>query len=42
MGKLKADLVIQNASLVNVNSAEIIEGQDVAIKKDRIAYVGNA
>ena len=42
MGKLKADLVVKNASLVNVNSAEIIEGQDVAIKKDRIAFVGNA
>lgn len=42
MGKLKADLVIQNASVLNVNSAEIIEGQDVAMKKDRIAYVGNA
>ena len=42
MGKLKADLVVRNASLVNVNSEEIIEGQDVAIKKDRIAFVGNA
>jgi len=42
MGRLKADLVVRNAALVNVNSAEIIEGQDVAIKKDRIALVGNA
>ena len=42
MGKLKADLVVRNASLVNVNSEEIIEGQDVAIKKDRIAFVGQA
>jgi len=42
MGRLKADLVVRNASLVNVNSAEIIEGQDVAIKRDRIALVGNA
>lgn len=42
IGKLKADLVVRNASLVNVNSEEIIEGQDVAIKKDRIAFVGNA
>ena len=42
MGKLKADLVVRNASLVNVNSEEINEGQDVAIKKDRIAFVGQA
>jgi len=42
MGKLKADLVVRNASLVNVDSEEIIEGQDVAIKKDRIAFVGQA
>ena len=42
MGKLKADVVVRNASLVNVNSEEIIEGQDVAIKKDRIAFVGQA
>jgi len=42
MGKLKADLVVRNVSLVNVDSEEIIEGQDVAIKKDRIAFVGQA
>jgi len=42
MGKLKADLVVRNVSLVNVNSEEIIEDQDVAIKKDRIAFVGQA
>jgi adenine deaminase len=41
MGRQKADLVIRNASLVNVNSREIIERQDVAVKKDRIALVGN-
>lgn len=42
VGKLKADLVVRNVSLVNVNSEEIIEDQDVAIKKDRIAFVGQA
>jgi len=42
MGKLKADLVVRNVSLVNVNSGEITEGQDVAVKKDRIAFVGQA
>lgn len=42
MGRQKADLVVSNASLVNVNSGEILEKQDVAVKKDRIALVGNA
>jgi len=42
MGHQKADLVVRNASLVNVNSGEILEKQDVAVKKDRIALVGNA
>lgn len=42
MGRQKADLVIRNASLANVNSGEILEKQDVAVKKDRIAIVGNA
>jgi adenine deaminase len=42
MGRQKADLVVRNASLVNVNSKEILEKQDVAVKMDRIAFVGNA
>jgi len=42
MGRQKADLVVRNASLVNVNSREILEKQDVAVKKDRIALVGDA
>lgn len=42
MGRRKADLVVRNASLVNVNSGEILEKQDVAVKDDRIALVGNA
>jgi adenine deaminase len=42
MGRQKADLVVRNASLVNVNSREIVEKQDVAVKKDRIALVGDA
>lgn len=42
MGRQKADLVVQNASLVNVNSGEITEKQDVAVKKNRIALIGNA
>lgn len=42
MGREKADLVVRNASLVNVNSGEIIARQDIAVKRDRIALVGNA
>ena len=41
MGRVKADLVIRNASLVNVNSREILEHQDIAVKGDRIATVGS-
>jgi adenine deaminase len=41
MGRVKADLVVRNASLVNVNSAEIIEHQAIAVKGDRIATIGN-
>ncbi len=42
MGREKADLVVRNASLVNVNSGENIEKQAVAVKRDRIALVGDA
>jgi adenine deaminase len=42
MGRQKADLVVRNALLVNVNSREILEKQDVAVKNHRIALVGNA
>lgn len=42
MGRQKADLVVRNARLVNVNSGEVLEKHDVAVKKDRIALVGNA
>lgn len=40
MGEKKADLVLKNCKLVNVYSREIISGSNVAILKDRIAYVG--
>ncbi len=40
LGKLKADMVIVNADLVNVYSGELLKGYSVAIKGDRIAYVG--
>ena len=41
MGRQKADLVVQNALLVNVNTGEVLEKQGVAVKKDRIALVGD-
>lgn len=41
-GEKKADLVIQNAKLINVHTAEIIPHMDVAITKGRIALIGNA
>ena len=40
MGREKADLVIRNGKWVCVQSGEIIPGTDVAVSKDRIAYVG--
>ncbi len=40
MGREKADLVVQNGLWVSVQSGEIIPETDVAIKDERIAYVG--
>ncbi|MGD2027145.1 MAG: amidohydrolase family protein, partial [Anaerolineales bacterium] len=40
MGRQPADLVIQNGQWVNVQSGEILPGYDVAIKEERIAFVG--
>ena len=40
MGRSPADLVIRNGRWVCVQSGEIIEHIDIAIAKDRIAYVG--
>lgn len=42
MGEIKADMVIKNVKLVNVNTSEIQENIDIAIKKGRIALVGDA
>ncbi|WP_423233494.1 adenine deaminase [Aminirod propionatiphilus] len=41
-GLEKADLVLRNVRLLNVNTAEIQEGLDVAVRAGRIAYVGRA
>ncbi|MCQ6561314.1 adenine deaminase [Paenibacillus mendelii] len=42
MGEAYADLVIQNGTLVNVHSGELLENMDVAVAAGRIAYVGKA
>ena len=41
MGRLPADLVIRNGRWVCVQSGEILPEIDVAVKGERIAYVGN-
>ncbi len=40
MGRETADLVIRNGQWVCVQSGEILPGTDIAVLKDRIAYVG--
>jgi len=40
MGRVPADLVIQNGKWVSVQSGEIIPASDIAIKDGHIAYVG--
>ncbi len=40
MGRRSADLVIRNGHWVCVQSGEIIPGTDIAIKSERIAFVG--
>ena len=40
LGEKKPDVVLKNCNLVNVYSKEIMQGIQVAIFKDRIAYVG--
>jgi adenine deaminase len=40
MGRVPADLVIQNGNWVSVQSGEILPGSDVAIKDGHIAFVG--
>ena len=41
MGDKPADLILKNCSLVNVYTNEIQEKIQIAIKKDRIAYIGS-
>ena len=39
-GSIPADIILVNCSLVNVYTREIQENIQIAIKNDRIAYVG--
>ena len=41
MGRSPADVVIRNGRWVNVQSGEILPNTDIAISKERIAFVGN-
>lgn len=40
LGHEKADLVITNGDLVNVYTGELLKGQSISVKGERIAYVG--
>lgn len=40
MGRTPADLVIRNGRLVSVQSGEILDGIDIAVSGEHIAYVG--
>jgi adenine deaminase len=40
MGEKKADIILKGCSLVNVYTREIVYDTQVAVSKDRIAYVG--
>ena len=40
MGRVPADMVIRNGQWINVQSGEIIRNTDIAIKGERIAFVG--
>lgn len=42
LGEVKADIVIQNGTLVNVITRELQANIDVAIKGNHIAYIGKA
>ncbi len=41
LGRIKADLVIKNGTLVNVYTGELIENINVAVKGNRIAHIGS-
>ncbi len=40
LGKEKASMVVKNGNLINVYSGELMEGISIAIKGDKVAFVG--
>jgi len=40
LGQRKADLYIQNGHLVNVYSGEMLEGHNIAVGGQHVAYAG--
>jgi adenine deaminase len=40
LGEAEADLAIVNGHIVNVYTAEIVSGETILVKNDRIAYIG--
>ncbi|OAT81177.1 adenine deaminase [Desulfotomaculum copahuensis] len=42
LGGIPADTVIKNGRLVNVHTAEILTGRDIAIKHGRVVLIGSA
>jgi len=42
MGREPADLIIRGGRLVNVNTAQILDGTDLAVRDGYVAYVGDA
>ncbi len=40
LGEVEADLAVINGSIVNVYTGEVIDGDTVLVKGDRVAYVG--
>ena len=41
LGNAKADLILTNCRLISVYTGEIIDKTEIAVRHDRIAYVGN-
>lgn len=40
MGEIKADLIVSGGRVINVYTAEVLEGQEIAVSRGRICYVG--
>ena len=42
LGEAEADLAIVNGAIVNVYTGEVLSGDTILVKGDKIAYVGKA